>query len=155
MHIKYSIIAISAAALLAGCSVGNILTPYKLQIPQGNEISADQVAQLKPGMTRAQVRFVLGTPLLTDAFHGNRWDYVFTEAKGGKLESKRTFIVEFDGDKAVSWHGDSMPATKLIKLGSDASAPIALDDPTAAAVATSATPITQVASETASAPAAK
>ena len=155
MQIKYSIMAIGAAALLAGCSIGNVLTPYKLQIPQGNEISADQVALLKPGMTRAQVRFVLGTPLLTDVFHANRWDYVFTEAKGGKLEIKRTFIVEFDGDKALSWHGDTMPATKLIKLGGDASAPALLDDPATAAASASSTPITQVASDTAAAAAAK
>ncbi|KPC53495.1 outer membrane protein assembly factor BamE [Amantichitinum ursilacus] len=151
MQIKHSFIAICAAALLAGCSVGNVLAPYKLQIPQGNEITADQVAQLKQGMTRQQVRYVLGTPLLTDAFHGNRWDYVYSEAKGGTMHLERKFTLEFEGDKLKSWQGDTLPASRLIKLGDMASAPVALDDPAAANVATSSTPIAQVASDSAAA----
>ncbi|MDR3427413.1 MULTISPECIES: outer membrane protein assembly factor BamE [Silvimonas] len=143
MHIKPFLLAIGTATVLAGCSIGNILTPYKLDIPQGNEVTKDQVAQLKEGMTRTQVRFVLGTPLLTDPFHANRWDYIYSDAKGGKLREKLTFHVEFEGDKLKSWEGETLPASKLIKLGTDgASAPMALDEPVAAAAAlSSATPV--------------
>ena len=53
------------------------VTPYRIEIQQGNYVSQDMVAQLKPGMTKEQVRFVLGTPLVTDIFHADRWDYVY------------------------------------------------------------------------------
>ncbi|AOY00008.1 outer membrane protein assembly factor BamE [Jeongeupia sp. USM3] len=98
-----------AALMLSGCGVMNWLTPYKLDIPQGNEVTADLVGQLKPGMTRAQVRFLLGTPLLTDPFHANRWDYVYSDARGGTLEQKKTFAVFFDGDSLTRWEGDTLP----------------------------------------------
>lgn len=100
---------LTASMLLSACSM---LTPYKLDIQQGNYITEDMVAKLKPGMTRNQVRYVLGTPLLTDPFHANRWDYVYREVKGGKLVSEKRYIVNFDGDKAVSFEGDVFPPQK-------------------------------------------
>jgi len=66
------------------------LKPYRIDIQQGNFVSREMVAQLKPGMTREQVRFVLGTPLLTDVFHADRWDYEFRLAKGnGQIMTSR------------------------------------------------------------------
>jgi outer membrane protein assembly factor BamE len=141
MHIKPILLALAAATVLAGCNVANVLTPYKLAIPQGNEVTQDQVAQLKEGMTRNQVKFVLGTPLLTDPFHADRWDYLYTDAKGGSLREKHTFHVVFEGDKLKSWAGDVLPASKLIKLGGDDASAPALDDPATAAASASATPI--------------
>jgi outer membrane protein assembly factor BamE len=89
------------APLLAGaCSAPRIpgITPYKPEIQQGNYLSQDIVAQLKPGMTREQVRFLLGTPLLADIFHGDRWDYVYwREAESGKRESRKIALF-FNGD---------------------------------------------------------
>lgn len=88
---------------LAGCksmpsfSVPS-LKPYKIDIQQGNYIDPANVAQLKPGMTRAQVRFVMGTPLLTDIFHNERWDYVYSDQKAGKVVARRRIAVYFDGD---------------------------------------------------------
>ncbi|MBB5192739.1 outer membrane protein assembly factor BamE [Silvimonas terrae] len=151
MHIKSFLLALAAATVLAGCNVANVLTPYKLAIPQGNEVTQDQVAQLKEGMTRSQVRFVLGTPLLTDPFHADRWDYIYTDAKGGSLREKHTFHVVFESDKLKSWTGDVLPASKLIKLGADdASAPSLTDPATAAAVA-SATPVARASDASAAA----
>jgi len=92
---------------MTGCSY---LTPYKLDIPQGNAVTADQAAKLKLGMTRAQVRFAMGTPLLVDSFHRNRWDYVFYDSKGGKLEESKSFHVLFEGDRVVGLGGDTLPA---------------------------------------------
>lgn len=98
------------AFLLAGLSACSYLTPYKLDVPQGNAITADQVAKLKLGMTRAQVRFVLGTPLLADTFHANRWDYVFFDSKRGELQQSKRYHVLFDGDRVIGMGGDTLPA---------------------------------------------
>src|SRR5687767_14106840 len=68
------------AAGVPGCSyVPRIpgITPYRMEIQQGNFVSQEMVSQLKPGMTREQVRFILGTPMVTDVFHPERWDYVY------------------------------------------------------------------------------
>ena len=81
---------LAASALLAGCGtydsttrkIANAITPYRIDIVQGNFVSREQAAQLKEGMTRDQVRFVLGTPLLTDMFHANRSDYIFSFKRG-------------------------------------------------------------------------
>jgi outer membrane protein assembly factor BamE len=90
----------SLAVLLAACSVPRIpgVTPYKMEIQQGNFVSQDMVAQLKPGMTREQVRFILGTPLVTDIFHADRWDYVYwREAPDGKREQRKVAVFFSDG----------------------------------------------------------
>ncbi|BBP03963.1 hypothetical protein TPL01_16580 [Sulfuriferula plumbiphila] len=101
-----ALILIFAACLgLAGCksmpsfSVPS-LAPYKIDIQQGNYVDRETAAKLKPGMTRAQVRFIMGTPLVTDMFHSGRWDYVYIDNKAGKLVAKRRVAVYFDGDVA-------------------------------------------------------
>ena len=76
----WSFLALALVILLPACSyVPRIpgVTPYKIEIQQGNFVSQDMVSQLKPGMTKEQVRFVLGTPLVTDIFHPDRWDYLY------------------------------------------------------------------------------
>ena len=100
--------ALVASALLAGCGVPRALgiAPYKIEVQQGNFVSQDMVAQLKPGMTREQVRFILGTPLITDIFHGERWDYIYyREAPDGKRENRR-IAVFFSNDKLERLEGD-------------------------------------------------
>ena len=99
--------------LLAGCGfVPRIpgVTPYRIEIQQGNFISPDMVAQLKPGMSKEQVRLALGTPLLTDIFHADRWDYVFwRERPGAKLE-QRKLTVFFEDGKLTRLDGDVVAA---------------------------------------------
>lgn len=115
------LLVIIAAVLAVGCTFPNVVSPYKLDIPQGNAITADQVAKLKPGMTRAQVRFILGSPLLADPFHTNRWDYVFTDARNSQLLQKKTFAVFFENDKLTRFEGDTLPAAKpILTLGASA-----------------------------------
>ena len=100
---------LAAAALVAGCGVPRIpgITPYKPEIQQGNYVSQELVAQVKPGMTREQVRFLLGTPLLTDIFHADRWDYVYwREAENGKREQRRAAFFFADG-KVARVEGDA------------------------------------------------
>ena len=85
------------------------LRPYRPDIQQGNFISREMVAQLKEGMTRDQVRFVLGTPLLTDVFHNERWDYPFRMAKGnGEMTASRLTLV-FAEDRLARIEGGDLP----------------------------------------------
>ena len=86
--------------LLPFCSsAGCFLKPHKIDIQQGNFIDQEAVSKLKPEMTRSQVRFLLGTPLITDPFHPERWDYLYIDRKGGKLKEKKRLTLIFDGDK--------------------------------------------------------
>lgn len=116
------LLVIIVSVLAIGCTFPNVVSPYKLDIPQGNAITADQVARLKTGMTRSQVRFILGTPLLTDPFHANRWDYVFTDARNRELLQKKTFVVFFENDRLTHFEGETLPAAKPV-LTLSASAP--------------------------------
>ncbi len=91
-------LAVALALLLGGCSLGNPihrLKPYQIDIQQGNEVTQAMLDQLKPGMTPAQVRFVMGTPLIVDPFHADRWDYVLRVEKDGRLIAKRRLTVVF------------------------------------------------------------
>ncbi len=98
-----------ALCMLAGCSsVPRIVKEYRIDVQQGNVLTQEMVAQLRPGLSRDQVRFVLGTPLLMDMFHANRWDYFYSLQKGrsGEIETRR-LSVYFDADgKLVRVSGD-------------------------------------------------
>ena len=86
-----------------------IFTPYKVNIQQGNFISQDMAAKLRPGLTKEQVKFLLGTPLLTDMFHGNRWDYLFRLQKpNGALTTNRVAIF-FKDDRVERIEGSELP----------------------------------------------
>ncbi len=107
-----------AVLLLAGCSTVDTYLPsarsfgvYKLDINQGNYITQDQVDKLKVGQSRQQVRTILGTPLVTDIFHDNRWDYVYEFIRQGHVTEHRTFTVYFNEDKLARWEGDEMPTS--------------------------------------------
>ncbi len=111
--------------LLAGCS--NMptlmsLQPYKIDIQQGNYVTQDMIAKLKPGMSRSQVRFALGTPLLVDPFRTDRWDYVYTYQKQGELTEQRTVTVVFRGEQLDRIEGDVV-AAKPVAAAPDAKAP--------------------------------
>ena len=108
------------AGALAGCqslqSSDNflgIITPYRVEVVQGNVITSEQIALAKPGLTRAQVRDVLGSPLLTDPFHAARWDYVFTIRRQGTEPQLRRVVVLFKGDVLESIDtGGPLPAER-------------------------------------------
>jgi len=110
--------AVAAGLCLGACSsVGNsargaltAVTPYKVEVVQGNFVSKEQVAALKPGMSRQQAREILGTSLLTDVFHSNRWDYVFTIRRQGVEPQQRRLTLYFNGDVLDRFEGDPMPS---------------------------------------------
>jgi outer membrane protein assembly factor BamE len=106
------ILRILAIALLVSLGACSALAPQKIVILQGNYISEDMARQLKLGMTKQQVRFLLGTPLLTDVFHTDRWDYVFyRDARKGSIE-ERKLAVYFQDGKLVKLAGDVLPASQ-------------------------------------------
>ena len=94
------LIAAAICTLLTACTYKpSFINEYKIDVQQGNVLSQEAVAQLKPGQTRDQVRFILGTPLISDIFHQQRWDYVYRYQSGqtGKIE-ERKFIVFFNAE---------------------------------------------------------
>jgi len=110
--------AVAASLGLGACSSVNnsarnalySVTPYKIEVVQGNFVSKEQVEALKPGMTRQQAREILGTSLLTDVFHSNRWDYVFTIRRQGVEAQQRRLTLYFNGDVLDRFEGDPMPS---------------------------------------------
>ena len=119
---RLGIVALSLTGLLgvAGCStavdetqrawMNKIFRPYVPDVVQGNFISSEQYAKLQLGMTREQVRQIMGTPLLASYFHANRWDYVFEFKRSGQpIGKERHVTVFFDGDKVVKFEGDALP----------------------------------------------
>ncbi len=108
-----------AATLLSACSslqssdnFLGFITPYRVEVVQGNVLTKEQVALVKPGQTRAQVRDVLGSPLLTDTFHADRWDYVFTIRRQGTEPQQRKVLVLFEGDKLKSISAQDLPSER-------------------------------------------
>ena len=92
----------------AACS---FLTPYRMEIQQGNYVTQEMVAQLKPGLTRDQVRFVMGTPLVSDIFHDERWDYVFVRQRANSHDTEhRRVAVFFEDGKLKRVDGDIVAA---------------------------------------------
>lgn len=94
------ILFLAAAFALPGCSskIVPALTPYKMDIQQGNYVQPEALAKIKPGMTKSQVRFALGTPLVIDPFHANRWDYIYRLQQRGKLVEEHKVALFFEGD---------------------------------------------------------
>jgi outer membrane protein assembly factor BamE len=95
---------------LAGCKqvpeLPAVISPYRIDIQQGNVVSQAMVAKLKAGMTRAQVRFALGSPLIVDPFRTDRWDYVYMYQKQGQEAQRRRITIIFEEDRLLRIEGD-------------------------------------------------
>ncbi len=109
----------AAAFLLVGCeslqrtdSLFGVITPYRIDIVQGNVITKEQAERVRPGMSRLQVRDVLGTPLLTDPFHAARWDYVFTLRRPNTDVQARHVVVHFEGDQVQRIEAPELPTER-------------------------------------------
>jgi len=109
MRIKFIIISV----LLASCSSMpklSSLSPYKIEIQQGNLITPEMREKIKVGMSAPMVRSILGTPLIVDPFHAKRWDYVYSLEQGGKLVEKQRLTLYFEGDRLTRIDDSAMPA---------------------------------------------
>ncbi len=106
-------------AILAGCAslpgsdyFSDFSWAYKVDVQQGMVVTQEMSAELRPGMTRDQVKFVVGTPLLTDPFNAQRWDYVFRFQPGRGTVEERRFSIYFVNDKLDHTAGDALPTEK-------------------------------------------
>lgn len=112
------VLALAACAALAGCGtvdrttqrLAGVIEPYRAQVVQGNFVSREQVAMLRPGQSRQQVRELLGTPLLASVFHVDRWDYVFTLRRQGIEPQAYRLTVHFKDQALDRFEGDTMPS---------------------------------------------
>lgn len=103
-------LVLGALVGLSACtSVATLVTPYKIDIQQGNVVTREQAQALAPGMSRAQVRDILGSPLLTSVFHADRWDYVFTFRRQGAEPQQRKLTVFFKDEVLERFDGDELP----------------------------------------------
>ena len=102
----------SLPTLTSGDTFLGLITPYRMDIVQGNVVTKEQAAQIKPGMARAQVRDILGSPMLTDLFHADRWDYVFTIRRPGTEPQRRAVVAYFKGDVLDRLEAPDLPGER-------------------------------------------
>jgi len=95
---------------LSGLTDSNVFKPFRLDIAQGNYLTNDTLERVQPGMRRQDVRFALGSPLLLDPFHPNRWDYIFRFQRGTGESVTRRVTIHFDGDRVERIEADALPA---------------------------------------------
>lgn len=98
---------------LAGCStvLNNLPGVYSLDIQQGNVINQEMVDQLRPGMTKRQVLYIMGSPMLVDVFHQKRWDYLYSEQPGGGVRVQKRLSLYFNEDELIGVQGDFRPSS--------------------------------------------
>lgn len=110
-------LALALTSLLGACgSLQNsdrllgVLTPYRIEVVQGNVVTREMAQAVQPGMSRAQVRDLLGSPLLTSIFHENRWDYVFTIRRQGAQPQERRVTAFFEGEQLAKLEAGELPS---------------------------------------------
>ncbi len=110
---------LALGALLAGCeslqrtdSLLGFITPYRIDIVQGNAVTREQAALVKPGLSRQQVRDILGTPLLADPFHADRWDYIFSLRRPNTHVQRRSVVVLFENNVVKSIEAPELPSER-------------------------------------------
>lgn len=127
-------VLLATCSALAACSLSmpkfSIPRVYKATVQQGNVITQEMIDQLKPGMTRSQVRFVMGDPVIRSTFDADRWDYVYTIDIPGFFKENRRVSLYFDQDLLAYFTGDYAPTEQLAQAAEAATAaePAAIDD---------------------------
>ena len=106
------LITLVALLSLTSCSSFQFPWVYKLTIQQGNIVSQEMIDKLKPGMTRAQIQFVLGSPVLEDSFQPDRWNYIYTIAYTNQEPVKQELIIVFENNRLVRFEGDYVPSSE-------------------------------------------
>ena len=107
-----ALLACILAGVTSGCANFGFPGVYRINVEQGNIITQEMVDQLKPGMTRRQVRFVLGTPLLEDPFHTDRWEYVYMVRNGENTLLEQRLTVFFEGDSLTHFNSTIPPSSE-------------------------------------------
>ncbi len=105
--------ALLSSVLLSGCGSFGFPGVYRINVEQGNIVTQEMLDQLKPGMTRRQVRYVLGTPLIEDPFHTDRWEYMYLLRNGRNTLAERRLTVFFEGDKLIHFTSSVPPSSEV------------------------------------------
>lgn len=105
-------LAVAAALTLTACEtiLNNLPGVYSIDIEQGNMIDQAMVDQLRPNMSKRQVLYIMGSPMLTDTFHERRWDYLYSDQPGGEARVQKRISLYFDGDNLIGVQGDFRPS---------------------------------------------
>jgi len=111
----------SVVALLTGCAFPGV---YRIDIPQGNIITQEMVDQLRPGLNKRQVTFILGTPLIRDTFDQDRWDYLYSYQPGGGERVQERLTVYFDDNGELThFDGDFQQTPENLQFPQQAQSP--------------------------------
>ena len=122
MTLRAATMLIAAAVLLAGCSASMPKMPkfklpklgiprvHKITVQQGNVITQEMIDSLKPGMTRTQVAYIMGEPIVRNTFDRDRWDYIYTLEIPGRFEQEKRISLHFDEDRLAYFTGDYIPS---------------------------------------------
>ncbi|PPC85454.1 MAG: outer membrane protein assembly factor BamE [Methylotenera sp.] len=127
MRSLFILMIVICSTLMIGCgSRVPVIKPFKLDIQQGNVVTSKMLLQLRPGMTKSQVKFIMGTPLVVDSFHTNRWDYFYQLRQAGKIIEQRRVILDFEKELLARVRGDVVPqgtpgAESAVALASETS----------------------------------
>lgn len=112
----YMSIALSFSLFSSGCTYLKFPGVYQIPVQQGNIIDPEKVDQLEVGMSKRQVQYVMGAPLVEDIFTEDRWDYVYQFRRGDKTLRNRRLTVFFEGDTLVRFEGDYEPSADEEKV---------------------------------------
>ncbi len=114
-------LVLALASVITGCTpiLEELPGVYRIDIRQGNQLDSTMTQPLFPGMSKRQVLFTLGSPMLVDPFHGNRWDYIFSEQREGGPRLQKRLTLYFDDDQLSAVEGDFKPEAKPPELTSD------------------------------------
>ncbi|MFT5083818.1 MAG: outer membrane protein assembly factor BamE [Lentisphaeria bacterium] len=110
-----SAILLTVILALAACSSLKFPGVYRVTIQQGNYLEEDMIEQLKVGLTKQQVRYIMGTPMVEDTFNTDRWDYYYSVKRGDKEIRSNHFIVYFEDDQLTHWNGNYTPIKKQVE----------------------------------------
>lgn len=105
--------------LINGCSTFRFPGVHRITIQQGNVISQVMIDKLKPGMTKSQVRYILGNPVIDDSLNQQRWDYVYTIQIAGGNILRRVLILHFQNERLSYFEGDFLPTDEADKLANE------------------------------------
>jgi len=114
---RVGLVAVLTVAVLSGCGWPRV---HKVIVQQGNVISQQMIDKLKPGMTRSQVAYIMGEPVVRNTFNDSRWDYVYTLENPGRYELSSSISLFFYNDKLSHFAGDLVPSTVLAKQSEEA-----------------------------------
>lgn len=106
---------ISLTLFSSACSTLKFPGVYRIPVQQGNYLEQDMIDKLEPGLTKRQVRYIMGTPMVEDTFNTDRWDYYFNLKRGSKELRSNHFIVYFENDQLTHWDGDYTPIKKHVE----------------------------------------